>query len=183
MRRKVTCTTTTRTGEIAALMIAQLDLAALVLLGEQGDDLASDLAGAAAAQGFEPRIRAGNGGWADAAGSDLVVLDAVADDTGSEIAARCAGAVVVVATGDPVADVARLLEETRLPRARIFGAVCDSGAEFFSRAAVATQLVDAVLRDRRRALDAVVQTLAPDGATAVVAARARIGAGGVQAIL
>src|SRR3954454_6481916 len=98
MRRKVACTASTRTGELAALLIAQLDLTALVVLGAS-DGLADDLAGAAAAQGYEPRVRAGT--WADAAGADLVVLDAVADDTAAEIAARCAGAVVVVATADP----------------------------------------------------------------------------------
>src|SRR3954454_17261463 len=112
MRRKVTCTAMSRTGEVAALLIAQLDLTALVLLASP-DGLAEDLAGAAPAQGYEPRVWAG--GWGDAAGSDLVVLDAVQADTAAEIAARCAGAVVIVATATPVADVERLLAATHLP--------------------------------------------------------------------
>src|SRR3954466_10269878 len=99
MRRNVTCTAATRTGEVAALLIAQLDLTALVVLGGP-DGLADDVAGAAGAQGYEPRVRAG--GWADAAGSDLVVVDAVTDGVGAEIAARCSGAVVVVATATVV---------------------------------------------------------------------------------
>ena len=179
MRRKVTCTTQTRTGEVAALLIAQLDLSALVLLsGPEG--LAEDLAGAAVAQGYEPRVRAGS--WADAAGSDLVVLDAIADDTASEIAARCAGAVVVVATPTPVTDVERLLSGTHLPRARIIGAAAgDAGP--VTTAARATEIVDSVLRDRRRAILAAVQVLGEDGASDVVVREARIGAGGIQAIL
>jgi malate/lactate dehydrogenase len=180
MRRKVTCTAYTRTGEIAALLIAQLDLSALVVLSGP-DGLADDVAGAAAAQGYEPRVRAGT--WADAAGSDLVVLDAVDDDTAAEIAARCAGAVVVVATATPVADVDRLLAGTRLPRARIVGAAVD-GAGPITAAARATEIADAVLRDRRRTIAAAVQVLdEADGATDVVIRQARIGAGGIQAIL
>src|SRR3954447_22039340 len=113
MRRKVTCTAVTRTGETAALLIAQLDLSALVIL-DGPDGLGEDVAGAAAAQGFEPRVRAG--GWADAAGSDIVVLAVVAPDAAAEIAARCAGAVVIVATADPIADAGHLLYRTHLPR-------------------------------------------------------------------
>jgi malate/lactate dehydrogenase len=179
MRGKVTCTATTRTGEIAALLIAQLDLSALVVLSGP-EDLAEDLVGAASAQGYEPRVRAGS--WADAAGSDLVVLDAVADDTAVEIAGRCSGAVVIVATPAPVADVERLLAGTHLPRARIIG-VAVAGAGPITAAARATEIVDAVLRDRRRTLAAAVQVLDEDGASAVVVAEARIGAGGIQAIL
>jgi malate/lactate dehydrogenase len=179
MRRRVTCTASTRTGEIAALLIAQLDLTDLVLLsGPKG--LAEDLASAALSQSYEPRVRAG--AWVDAAGSDLVVLDAVADDTAAEIAGRCSGAVVIVATPEPIADVERLLAGTHLPRARIIGvAVQDAGP--ITAAARATEIVDAVLRDRRQTLDAVVQVLGEDGASAVVVREARIGAGGLQAIL
>jgi malate/lactate dehydrogenase len=178
MRRKVTCSTAGRTGEVAALLIAQLDLAALTLLGgEDAAALAEDLTGAAEAQGYEPRVRAG--GWADAAGADLVVLDALEDDTGAEIAARCAGAVVVVATTDPLGDVARLLFATRLPRARIIG-VDVAGRGAVTAAAEAVRVVDAVLRDRRRPLTVAVQALEDD---AIALRDARIGAGGVQAIL
>jgi malate/lactate dehydrogenase len=180
MRRIVTCTASTRTGEAAALLIAQLDLAALVLLSGPAS-LADDLAGAALAQGYEPRVRAGT--WADAAGSDLVVLDAVGDDTAAEIAGRCAGAVIVVATPTPVADVERLLVGTRLPRARIVGTTVD-GAGPITAAARATEIVDAVLRDRRRTITAAVQVLDEgDGTAGVVVREARIGAGGIQAIL
>ncbi|HEY6761679.1 MAG TPA: hypothetical protein VI318_19415 [Baekduia sp.] len=177
MRCKVTCTTQTRTGETCALLLAQLDLSTLTLLGA-GADLADDLAAAALPQGYEPRVRTGNG-WADAAGSDLVVLDGVGAETGAEIAARCGGAVVIVATADPVSDVERLLAETRLPRARILGADV-AGAGPITAAARAVEVADAVLRDRRRALRVAVQALEDD----TVAVRdARVGAGGAQAIL
>jgi hypothetical protein len=176
MRREVTCTAATRTGEVAALLIAQLDLSALTLIGGH-DGLADDLAGAASAQAFEPRVRAG--AWADAAGADLVVLDAVDADAAAEIAARCAGAVVVVATADPVADVGALLAATHLPRARILGADV-AGAGPITAAALAVEVLDAVLRDRRRTLRVAVQALEDD---AVAMREARVGAGGVQAIL
>jgi hypothetical protein len=181
MRRKVTCTARSRTGEMAALLIAQLDLSALVLLGGP-EGLADDVAGAAVHQGYEPRVRAG--GWADASGSDVVVVDAIGADTAQEIAERCSGAVVVVATADPVGDVQRLLDGTRLPRARIVG-VAVAGAGPITLAARATELVDAVLRDRRRSLRAAVEVLAEDGGVTggVQLREARIGAGGIQAIL
>jgi malate/lactate dehydrogenase len=179
MRRKVTCTATSRTGEVAALLIAQLDLAALVLL-DGPDGLADDVAGAAAAQRYEPRVRAG--GWADAAGSDLVVLDAIGPGTAAEIAGRCAGAVVIVVTPTPVTDVEHRLAATHLPRARIVGAAVDDAGPI-TAAARATEIADAVLRDRRATLSAAVQVLGEDGTTAVRVCDARIGAGGIQAIL
>jgi hypothetical protein len=180
MRSKVTCTAQTFTGEIVGLMVAQLDLSALVLLGGR-DGLADDLAGAARPQGYEPRVRAGT--WADAGGSDLVVVDEIDQDTGKEIAQRCAGAVVIVATPTPVTDVQRLLDATSLPRARVIGAPLE-GAGPITAAARAVEIADAVLRDRRRTLQAAVQVLDQEGAGEGVALReARIGAGGIQAIL
>jgi malate/lactate dehydrogenase len=181
MRRTVTCRASTRTGEVAALLIAQLDLTTLVVV-DGPDGLADDVAGAAVAQGYEPRIAAG--GWADAAGSDLVVVDAVDDATGREIAARCAGAVVVVASADAVADVEALLAATHFPRARVLGAVAH-GAGPVTAAARATEVVDAILRDRGRVLDVAVQALDDDGAPGgpgVAVRAARVGAGGVQAL-
>jgi hypothetical protein len=181
MRRTVTCTASTRTGEVAALLIAQLDLTTLVVV-DGPDGLADDVAGAAEAQGYEPRIAAG--GWADAAGSDLVVVDAVDDAVGREVAARCAGAVVVVATADVVDDVGRMLAATHFPRARVIGADV-RGAGPVTAAARATEVVDAILRDRRRVLEVAVQALEDEGAAggAGVALRAaRVGAGGVQAL-
>jgi malate/lactate dehydrogenase len=183
MRRKVTCTARTPAGQAAALLLAQLDLTELVVLdGPEG--LAADLAGAAGPLGYEPRVTAG--AWADAAGSDLVVVDAAAAPTAAEIAARCAGAVVVAATADPVADTALLLEGTRLPRARVFGPAGAEGAPAagpVTTAALALQAVDAILRDRRATLRCAVLCLPEDGAEGVHPRDVVIGAGGVQAIL
>jgi hypothetical protein len=75
--------------------------------------------------------------------------------------------------------VARLLASTRLPRARIIGADA-AGARPITAAALAVEIADAVLRDRRRALRVAVQALEDD---AVTVREARIGAGGVQAFL
>jgi malate/lactate dehydrogenase len=179
MRSKVTCTAETFTGELIGLLIAQLDLSVLVLLGGR-EGLADDLAGAALSQGYEPRVHAGT--WADAGGSDLVVVDAIGSDTGQEIAQRCAGAVVIVATATPVTDVQRLLDATRLPRARIIGAAVE-GAGPITAAARAAEIADAVLRDRRRTLQAAVLDLGEEAGEGVTLRKARIGAGGIQAIL
>jgi malate/lactate dehydrogenase len=179
MRSKVTCTAETFTGELIALLIAQLDLSVLVLLGGR-EGLADDLAGAAVPQGYEPRVHAGT--WADAGGSDLVVVDAIDQDTGREIAQRCAGAVVIVATPTPVTDVQRLLDATRLPRARVIG-VPGEAAGPITAAARAAEIADAVLRDRRRTLQVAVLVLDGDAEEGVALREARLGAGGIQAIL
>jgi malate/lactate dehydrogenase len=179
MRSRVTCTATSRIGRTAALLVAQLDLADLVVVGDD-DGLAGDLAGAAAALGYDPRVRAG--AWADAAGSDLVVVDTVVEGTGAELAARCAGAVVIVATGAPVPDVTLLLAETRLPRARVFGAAGTPADGPMTTAARAVQAADAVLRDRGRRLRCAV-LLRGDEGEGVHERDVRVGAGGVQAIL
>jgi hypothetical protein len=179
MRRKVTCTTTTAAGQTAALLLARLDLTDLVLLGSP-DGLAADLVGAAGPLRYEPRVLAG--GWADAAGSDLVVLDAVADDTAAEVAARCPGAVVIVATARPVQDTERLLDGTRLPRARLFGAAGPHAGPV-TAAARALEVADAVLRDRRATLRCAVLCLPDEGAQGVQERDVVVGAGGVQAIL
>jgi malate/lactate dehydrogenase len=179
MRSKVTCTAETFTGDLLGLLIAQLDLSVLVLIGGR-EGLADDLVGAARPQGYEPRVYAGT--WADAGGSDLVVVDAIDQDTGQEIAQRCAGAVVIVATPTPVTDVQRLLEATRLPRARIIGAAVE-GAGPMTAAARAAEIADAVLRDRRCPLRAAVLALGETGEEGVTLRDVRIGAGGIQAIL
>jgi hypothetical protein len=115
----VTCTASTRTGQLAALLLAQLDLTALTLLGGP-PELADDLAGAALAHA-----------------------------------------------------------RTHLPRARIIGADV-AGAGPITAAALAVEIVDAILCDRRRALRVAVQAL-EDARVAV--REARIGAGGVQTFL
>ena len=142
MWRKLTCTLTNEVGWTAALLVAQLDLADVVLL-DAAHDAASDLAAAGAVLGFAPRVTAG--GWEDAAGSDVVVLSALGEDAGRELRRRCSGAVVIVATATPADDVARLLDETLLPRARLVGV---PGTGPYERAARAVALADAVLRDR-----------------------------------
>lgn len=179
MRSKVTCTAETLTGELLGFLIAQLDLSILVLLGGR-EGLAEDLVGAAGPQGYEPRVHAGT--WADAGGSDLVFVDKIDQETGKEIAQRCAGAVVIVATPTPVTDVGRLLEITRLPRARVIGAAVE-GAGPITAAARAAEIADAVLRDRRRTLRAAVLALGEAAEEAVTLREVRIGAGGIQAIL
>jgi malate/lactate dehydrogenase len=179
MRRKVTCTAHGRTGEVAALLIAQLDLAELVVVGA-ADGLVEDLVGAARALRYEPRVS--GGAWPEAAGADVVVVDAVQDGTAEELARRTAGAVVVVASADPPGDVERLLEGSRLPRARILGAVAD-GAGPVAAAAAAVRVVDAILRDRRATLPCAVQCRGEGGDEGVRVRDVVVGTGGAQEIL
>jgi malate/lactate dehydrogenase len=179
MRSKVTCTATTRTGELAALLLAQLDLAEIMVVdGPEG--LADDLRGAAAAQGYEPRIS--DGGWPEAAGAELVVIDAVRSGTARELAVRCPGAVIVVASDAPARDVERLLEDSSLPRARILGTGVDDAGPA-TAAAHAVQAADAVLRDRRAMLRCAVLCRGEGGEDGVRRRDVRVGAGGVQEIL
>src|SRR3954470_11186809 len=149
MRRKVTCTPATEVGALIALLVAQLDLADVVLLDAPAAQ-AVDLAEAGDVLGFQPCVTAG--GWEDAAGSDLVLLAVVDDATVADaapaagVARRCSGAVVVVATEDATGDVERLLDETLFPRGRLLGVGGDGPYE---RAARTVALADAILRDRR----------------------------------
>jgi malate/lactate dehydrogenase len=179
MRRKVICTAATATGRHAALLLAQLDLADLLLV-DAPEGLAGDLLAAAAPLGYDPRVSAGT--WEDAAGAEVVVLDAVTAATAGEIAVRCSDAVVVVGTPDAPADVQRLLDASRLPRARILGAAGD-GAGPVSTAAHALRLADAVLRDRGTDLPCAVQCRGEGGADGVAVRTVRIGAGGAREIL
>jgi malate/lactate dehydrogenase len=178
MRRKVTCSAATATGQAAALLLARMDLAELVVLDAPGG-LAADLAEAGAPLRYEPRVSAG--GWPAAAGSDVVVLDTVGEDTAAELAARCPGAVVVVATAAPAADVQRLLDGTRLPRARVFGAAGPHAGPV-SAAARAHEIVDAILRDRGAMLRCVVLLRGEHGGEGVQARAVQVGEGGVQKI-
>ena len=121
MRRKATCTGGhAEAGEVTALLIAQLDLTELVVL-DGADGLADDVAGAAAAQGYEPRVRAG--GWADAAGADLVVV--TRSPATPQPRSRRAGrrGRRRPRHADPVGDAQRLLDgHAPVVRARVLGA-------------------------------------------------------------
>ncbi|MBI5106932.1 MAG: hypothetical protein HZB46_18450 [Solirubrobacterales bacterium] len=170
---------------MAALLIAQLDLADVVLLGARAG-LADDLDACGDLLGYEPRVTAGD--WPDLGGSDVVVLAGVGQRTGKELADRCAHAVVVVASGDQAGDVAALLEATHFPRARILGVAVGSGDGHgpLLQAAGAARLVDHVLRDRRRVVEAYVLCRTADDdppGDEVRRAEVRVGARGAEEIL
>ena len=86
---------------------------------------------------------------------------------------------MVVAHGDPVADVGAAAGRDA-PAARADHRRRRRRRGPITAAARAVRVVDAVLRDRRGALAVAVQALEDD---AVALRDARIGAGGVQAIL
>jgi len=180
MRRKITVIGDSQAAAVAALLLARRELADLLLVGA-GDGLAGDLCAAAEAEGFAGWVAAGD--WRDAAGSDVVVAGAVPDGTGEEIAARCPGAVVVVATDEPGADVGALLTATRFPRGRVIGAAGGASGPL-GRGAVAAAIADAVVRDRGREMRCAVMCRPDDDEHDGVAERTvRVGAGGVQQIL
>lgn len=60
--------------------------------------------------------------WETLAGSRVVVLvDGDAELVGREVARRASGAVIVLATAEPLADTRAALASSLLPRARVFG--------------------------------------------------------------
>ena len=60
--------------------------------------------------------------WETLTGSRVVVLaEGDAAEVGGEVAVRASGAVIVIATGEPLADTRAALASSLLPRARIFG--------------------------------------------------------------
>jgi malate/lactate dehydrogenase len=180
MRRKITVIGDSETAATAALLLARREIADILLVDTR-DGLARDLEAAAEAEGFAHWATEGD--WVDAAGSSIVVAAAMPDGAASELAARCPGSVVVVATADPATDVAALLDATRFPRGRIIGAT-GGGAGPLGRGAVAAAIADAVLRDRRRELRAAVLCRPDDDKYDGVQERAvTIGAGGVERIL
>src|SRR3954465_4294920 len=109
MRRKISIIGDSETAAVAALLLARRELADIVLVAAR-DGLAADLEAAAAAEGFAAWVRAGD--WVDAAGSDVVVAGELPDGAAEELAARCPGAVVVVATEATTGDVTSLLDIT-----------------------------------------------------------------------
>jgi malate/lactate dehydrogenase len=180
MRRKITVIGDSETAAVAALALARREVADILLIGGR-EGLVGDLEAAAQVEGFAPWVAEGD--WVDAAGSSIVIAAAVPDGVAEQLAARCPGAIVVVATADPAADVRALLDGTRFPRGRILGAA-GAGAGPLGRGTVAAALADAVLRDRGRELTAAVLCRPDDDQFDGVEERTvRVGAGGVERIL
>lgn len=126
MRSKITVVGSDDVSAGVALLLAQRDYADLVVLDAaegRAADLARDVAQASALLDHEPRIT-GTADWADASGSDVVILaadrDAVAGST-QEIARRCPDAVVIVVT-EPVEEMCTILRDATLfTRSHVFG--------------------------------------------------------------
>jgi malate dehydrogenase len=115
-------------GAHVALLLAQRDYADLVVLdaddGRAGD-AARDVAQASALLDHEPRI-AGTDDWAEASGSNIVVLTADRDvitASVGDIARRCPDAVVIVVS-EPVEEMCTILRDATLfTRSHVFGVV------------------------------------------------------------
>ncbi|WP_354698685.1 hypothetical protein DSM112329_04375 [Paraconexibacter sp. AEG42_29] len=143
---------------------------------------AGGLKAAAGALGVEPRVEGPVPIAALTAAPIVIVCDGERVPV-AELAKRCPDALLIVATSDPLTDAAALQEALSWPRQRVIGldatAAAGSPAE---RAAGAVRLVDHVLADRGRVLEATVQVTALGGPESWASVPARIGAVGLQAI-
>ena len=128
MRSKITVVGAGDGSAYIALLLAERDYADLVVLDAvegRASELARDVAQASALLDHEPRIT-GTDDWAEASGSNVVILaadrDVVAGST-QDIARRCPDAVVIVIT-EPVEEMCAILRDATLfTRSRVFGVV------------------------------------------------------------
>jgi len=129
MRRKITVVGAGAVGSATALLLGRRPDADIVLLDAvepRAQARALDLTAAVALSAGAGRVE--GGGWAQAAGSEVVViavggpqaLEAVAN-VSEIVSRRCPDAVVIVVT-TPVDEATRVaLEATRFPRGRVLG--------------------------------------------------------------
>lgn len=130
MRRKITVVGTGAVGSATALLLGRLPDADVVLVDREVARARARALDLTAAVALHPggTGRVAGGTWAEAAGSEVVVVTvggedpiAVVEDVAGEIARRCPDAVVVVVT-TPVDPATRaVLETTRFPRGRVIG--------------------------------------------------------------
>lgn len=159
-RRKVTLI---GDNPAALVLLSNADLAEVVLLGADAEDL--------------PRVRTGQ--WPDAAGSDVVaVLDGSVP--GEDLLLHCPDAVILVAADDPASACRTILETTHLPRGRVLGL---SGPGPVSLGRKVADVIAAVLLDRRREYDVVVLCDGERGHAGMVEVPVCVGATGVESIL
>lgn len=194
MRRKITVIGAGPVGSATALLLARRPDADVRLLDADTDRArarATDLA-AATALGAGASGRVSCAGWAEASGSEVVVVAVGGDDPvgagraiGAEIARRTPDAVVVVLT-TPVDEVTRaVLATSRLPRNRVvgLGTVVDSAR---LRAALAAAAEVDVRDVHAHVLGAHGGVLVPLTSAATIGGRAAIdvvGSAGLDAAL
>lgn len=165
------------TRSLALLLIARDD-SHLLLTGEDGEPLQA----AARALRAEPRVEGPVAVETLTAADIVVVCDGQAVPA-DELRTRCPDAVLIIATAEPAEHGRLLQDELRWPRQRVIGVdAAAAGGSATYRAAAAARIVDHLLADRCRTIDATVQTTAQGGPGSWGSVPVRIGAVGVQSI-
>lgn len=178
MRHRIVVIGTSETARGVALLLLARDDCHVLLTGEDG----AGLQAAARALAVEPRVEGPVPAHELSAAAVVVLCDGQPAPT-AELRVRCPDTLLVVATGDPAGDAQALQDELRWPRQRVFGV--DAGAAAgpcTHRAAAALRLVDHVLADRGRTVEATVQRTAQGGAGSWASVPVRLGAVGIEAI-
>ena len=159
-------------GARALSLLAQIDIAELLLVAPGAAGTADEVAAAVARAGGRRRVH-GSEDAGDLRGSAVVVLAReVSDAELLELSRTAPGAVLVVAAGDIAEECGRVLDATSMPRPRVIGALDD-----------AAEVAAAVYLDRGHVLRCVARCQGEAGLDGVHAVRARVGAGGVTEIL
>ncbi|MCW2957247.1 MAG: hypothetical protein JWP18_50 [Solirubrobacterales bacterium] len=178
MRHRVAVIGTSETARCVALLLVARDDCDIVLTGEDGDALQA----AALALGVEPRVA----GPVDVSELTAAAVAVVCDTDQApvyELRERAPAALLILATTDPEGDARQMQDLLRWPRQRVFGIDAASAkAPSTQRAAAAVRLVDHVLADRRRRVEATVQCTAEGGEGSWASVPVALGAQGVTAI-
>lgn len=178
MRHRIAVIGTSESTRSAALLLMVRDDCRLLLTGEDGGALQA----AAIALGVEPRVE-GPVGVESLTGAHLVLVCDGQPVPVAELRTRCPDALLVIATAGPAEDGRLLQDELRWPRQRVLGidAAAAAGPPP-QRAAAALRLIDHVLADRGRSVEATVQTTAQGGVGSWQSVPVRVGAAGVLAL-
>jgi malate/lactate dehydrogenase len=178
MRHRVAVIGTSETTRSVALLLVARDDSQVLLTGEDGGALQA----AAAALGVEPRVD-GPVDVTELTGTQVVVVCEPDGVPVQELRTRAPHALLIVATADPEADARALQDHLRWPRQRVIGIdACAAAGAAPQRAAAAVRLVDFVLADRGRTVEATVQRTAEGGAGSWGSVPVTLGAVGVQSI-
>lgn len=178
MRHRVAVIGGSEAARSTALLLVARDDSHVLLAQED----AGPLRAAAVALRVEPRVD-GPVDVTELTAAAVVVVCDVADVAVEDLASRAPDALLVVATPQPEADARALQDRLRWPRQRVIGIDTASAAgPPTQRAAAAVRLVDHVLADRGRTVEATVQTTATGGTDGWGSVPVTVGAAGVRSI-
>lgn len=178
MRHRVAVIGTSETARSVALLLVARDDCLVVMTGEDG----AGLRAAAVALGAEPRVD-GPVAVTELTAAVIAIICDAGQVAVHELRDRTPAALLIVATADPVGDARALQDSLRWPRQRVLGVDAEAAAgTAVHRAAAAARLVDHVLADRRRTVEATIQTTAEGGAGSWASVPVTVGAQGALTI-